>query len=62
MPRLLISCSKCERKLYTGLALESWFVLEWVDIQSATTHCRACGTENTWDKSDTFLEADGGGG
>lgn len=61
MPRVLITCSNCERKLYTGLTLESWFVFDWVDVQSATTVCRACGTENTWDKSDTFLEADGGG-
>lgn len=56
MPRLLITCRKCERKLYTGLTLESWFIFEWVDIQGATTTCRA------WDKSNTYLEADGGGG
>lgn len=47
MPRVLINCAKCDRKFYTGLTLESWFVFEWVDIQSATTHCRACGAENT---------------
>ena len=62
MPRLLITCKKCERKLYTGLTLESWFIFECVDIQGATTTCRACGTENAWDKSNTYLEADGGGG
>jgi hypothetical protein len=47
MPRVLINCAKCDRKLYTGLALENWFIFEWVDIQDATTVCRACGTENT---------------
>ena len=61
MPRLLISCKKCERRLYTGLTFEAWFTLEWVDIQGATIECRACGAQNTWDKSDTYLEADGGG-
>tara|TARA_R110000868_G_scaffold10313_16_gene50681 strand:+ start:3696 stop:3884 length:189 start_codon:yes stop_codon:yes gene_type:complete len=61
MPRVLINCKKCERKIYTGLTFEDWFVFEWVDIQGATIDCRACGAENTWNKSDTYLEADGGG-
>jgi endogenous inhibitor of DNA gyrase (YacG/DUF329 family) len=61
MPRLMVPCSQCERRLYTGLTFEDWFVLEWVNIQSATIECRACGAQTTWDKSDTYLEADGGG-
>jgi hypothetical protein len=61
MPRLLITCTKCERKIYTGLTFEDWFVFEWVDIQGATSNCRACGTSTSWDKSSAYLESDGGG-
>lgn len=61
MPRLLVNCTNCGRSVYTGLTFEDWFILEWVDIQGATSECRACGTQTQWDKSETFLETDGGG-
>ncbi len=58
MPRLLVNCGSCGRSVYTGLTYEDWFVL---DIQGATAECRACGTLTSWDKSETYLEADSGG-
>ena len=57
-----VEASYLDNPSYTGLTFEDWFTLEWVDIQGATIECRACGAANTWDKSDTYLEADGGGG
>ena len=61
MPRVLITCSNCERPVYTGLTFEQWFTFDWVDVQGATTTCNACGTANAWTKNDAYLEADGGG-
>lgn len=61
MPRVLISCSGCERPVYTGLTFEQWFTFDWVDVQGATTTCNACGAANAWTKDDAYLEADGGG-
>ena len=61
MPRVLVRCSSCDRPVYTGLAFEQWFIFDWVDIQGATAECRACGASTAWAKSDTYLEADGGG-
>ena len=60
MQRLPVNCGSRRRSVYTGLTFEDWFVLEWVDIQGATAECRACGTLTSWDKSETYLEADGG--
>ena len=61
MPRVLITCSNCERPIYTGLAFEQWFIFDWVDVQGATIECPACGESTTWSKADAYLEADGGG-
>ncbi len=32
MPRVLVTCSNCERPIYNGLAFEQWFIFEWVDV------------------------------
>lgn len=61
MPRVLVRCTACDRPIYTGLTFEQWFVFDWVEIQSATAECRACGASLGWTKADAYLEADGGG-
>ena len=61
MPRVLITCPRTERRVYTGLNLD-WSTLETFDSSEQTLTCPECGERHAWTKPDAILIADGGEG
>lgn len=61
MPRVLITCPRTERPVYTGLNLD-WSALETFESSEQVLSCPECGERHVWSKPDAVLVADGGEG
>lgn len=61
MPQLMIKCPATGKPVYTGMNFD-WYVFEWVQLPKSSVKCPKCGEAHEWDKSDAYLQADGGEG
>ena len=59
MAQVFISCPRTGEPVYTGLNFD-WFSLDSIELIKASIHCRECGEDHAWTKTDAFLRADGG--
>ena len=59
MPQVMIMCPETGKPVYTGMNFD-WWSFESVQLPKSSIACPKCGEVHEWEKTDAFLQADGG--